>query len=215
MAGVGRSDADLPCQGGLAQQAGAGGTELAEGVGAPPHCLPSQGCLRSRLHSSLHSLPLPLPSPAWLQLPHTRVPACPLQQPGLPCGTAFPLFSRPHQTPPLCPFLALPQVALQACCLSDHMCRHLGTGTEQELRTLTHEQDQTPSLEPTRAAGLNVGPKDHLQQDRHWAVKMPISGSTISILGLEPGSLPSSSCSLVVSCTWSLKTSDTLMGESD
>lgn len=125
LAGVGRSDADLPCQGGLAQQAGAGGTELAEGVGAPPHCLPSHGCLRSRLRSSLHSLPLPLPSPAWLQLPHTRVPACPLQQPGFPCGTAFPLFSRPHQTPPLCPFSALPQVALQACCLSDHMCREV------------------------------------------------------------------------------------------
>ena len=58
------------------------------------------------------------------------------------------------------------------------------TSTEQELRTLTHEQDQTPSLEPTRGACLSVGPKDHLQEDCHWVVKMPVSGFHNQNLGL-------------------------------
>lgn len=87
------------------------------------------------------------------------------------------------------------------------------TGTEQELRTLTHQQDQTPSLEPTRGDCLSVGPKDHLQEDCHRVVKMPVSGFHNQNLGLgarQPAFCVMLPCGL---CTWRLKTFGTLMGE--
>lgn len=38
-------------------------------------------------------------------------------------------------------------------------------GAEQKVRASTHELDKTPSLELRGAAGLSVGPRDHLHQD--------------------------------------------------